>query len=52
MGAGLCLLLSREFLDDSSFLHKKRTLYPKEAEGLGGKVDMHMTVIRDVKIGP
>jgi len=52
MGAGLCLLLNREFIDDSSFLDKKRVLYPKEAEGLGGKVDMHMTVIRDIKIGP
>lgn len=52
IGAGLCILLSREFVEDSSFLHRKRVLYVKEAEGLGGSVDMHLTVIREVKVGP
>lgn len=52
MGAGLCLMLSREFVDDSSFIGKKRKLWPKEAEGLGGKVDMELTVIKEVKLGP
>lgn len=27
-------------------------MYAKEAEGLGGKVDMAMTVIKEVKLGP
>ncbi|MBN8666319.1 MAG: aspartyl protease family protein [Chitinophagales bacterium] len=52
IGAGLCLLLSREFVEDSSFLHRKRVLYVKEAEGLGGSVDMHLTVTKEIKIGP
>lgn len=52
IGAGLCLLLSREFVEDSSFLHRKRVLYVKEAEGLGGSVDMHLTVSKEIKIGP
>lgn len=52
IGAGLCVMLSKDFIEDSSFLNKKRTLYAKEAEGVGGKVDMHMTVIREVKLGP
>ena len=52
IGAGLCLMLNKEFIEDSSFLSNKRTLYAKEAEGVGGKVDMHMTVIKEVKIGP
>jgi len=52
MGAGLCLMLSSDFLKDSSLLSSKRKLYAKEAEGLGGKVDMHATVIKEVKVGP
>ena len=27
-------------------------MYAKEAEGVGGKVDMHMTVIKEARIGP
>lgn len=52
MGAGLCMLLTEDFLKDSMLLHKKRKLYVKEAEGLGGKIDMHTTVIKEVKLGP
>jgi len=52
MGAGLNMMLSTDFLKDSSLLEKKRKLYAKEAEGLGGKVDMAMTVIKEVKLGP
>jgi hypothetical protein len=52
MGAGLIMMLSTDFIRDSAFLGKKRKLYAKEAEGLGGKIDMHMTVIREVKLGP
>lgn len=52
MGAGLNMMLSTDFLKDSMLLHKKRKLYAKQAEGLGGKIDMHMTVIKEVKLGP
>jgi hypothetical protein len=52
IGAALCLLLSKDFIEDSTFLDKRRKLYVKEAEGLGGKVDMHITVSRELKIGP
>ena len=52
IGAGLCLMLNEDFLEDSNFLDKKRVLYAKEAEGVGGKVDMHMTVIKEMRIGP
>ena len=52
MGAGLNMMLSTDFLKDSSLLDKKRKLYAKQAEGLGGKIDMHMTVIKEVKLGP
>jgi hypothetical protein len=52
MGAGLCMLYSKEFVSDSNFMDKKRKKYIKQGEGLGGKIDMELTVIREVKIGP
>lgn len=51
-GAGLTFLLSRDFVEDSLFLKKKRRFYPTQAEGLGGKRLMDITVINEVKIGP
>ena len=52
LGAGLNMMLSTDFLKDSSLLDKKRKMYTKEAEGLGGKIDMQMTVIKEIKLGP
>lgn len=52
MGAGLCLLLTTDFVNDSALIKTKRKRYVKEAEGLGGKIDMQVTVIREVKLGP
>lgn len=52
MGAGLNMMLSSDFVKDSALLSRKRRLFTKQAEGLGGKVDMQMTVIREVKLGP
>jgi hypothetical protein len=52
IGAGLCIMFNKEFVDDSNFINRKRVLYPKEAEGVGGKIDMNMTVIKEVRIGP
>jgi hypothetical protein len=52
IGAGVCMMLSRDFVSDSAFLHKKRKLLTKEGEGVGGKIDMHVTIIKEVKLGP
>jgi len=52
IGAALCLLLTRDFVTDSAFLDKKRKLYVKEAEGVGGKVDMNITIVKELKFGP
>lgn len=52
LGAGLCLMLSTDFIKDSNLLHRKRKLHVKQAEGLGGKIDMHITAIKEFKIGP
>ena len=51
-GAGLCFLLSQDFVDDSLVLKKGRKIYPTQAEGLGGKKLMSLTVLKEVKIGP
>ncbi len=52
IGAGVCMMLSTDFVADSSLLHRKRKLWAKEGEGVGGKIDMHLTVIKEVKLGP
>ena len=52
MGAGLNVLFNRDFIKDSSFLRADRKLYVKEAEGLGGKIDMYVTTIKELKLGP
>ncbi|MBI3139067.1 MAG: aspartyl protease family protein [Sphingobacteriales bacterium] len=52
MGAGLCMLLSREFVEDSAFFSRKRKRFVKEGEGLGGKIDMELTVLKEIRVGP
>lgn len=52
MGAGVCFMFSKDFITDSQFIRKKRKLWVKEGEGVGGKIDMLATVINEVKLGP
>jgi len=52
IGAGLCLLLSSDFVSDSSLLNSKKRPYQTQAEGLGGKATMKVTTIKDFKLGP
>jgi hypothetical protein len=51
-GAGLCLLMSSDFAKDSAVFKKKRKMYATIAEGLGGKTDMYLSVVKDLKVGP
>jgi hypothetical protein len=51
-GAGMCLLLSADFVSDSVFIKPKRKWYATQAEGLGGKASMKQGVIKSVQIGP
>jgi hypothetical protein len=51
-GAGLCVLLNDDFVQDSSLIRAKRKKYPTEAEGLGGKKAMTLTVVKEVRVGP
>lgn len=50
-GAGLCMLLSEDFIADSALLNKKYKRYQTQTEGLGGKKTMDFTVIKQVQIG-
>ncbi|MET3875253.1 MULTISPECIES: aspartyl protease family protein [Chitinophaga] len=54
-GAGMCLLLSSQFVNDSSVLQGKRRRAKKiiqtEAQGLGGKMTMSLTTVNEFRIG-
>lgn len=51
-GAGLSLLLTDEFVGDSSIFSKKKKVYDTQAEGLGGKTYMRLTTVKDFRLGP
>lgn len=51
-GAGMCLLLSQDFVADSPFIKTRRKWYATQAEGLGGKAHMKQGVIKMVRVGP
>jgi len=51
-GAGLSFLLSKDFVQDSLVLRSKRKQLPIDAQGMGGKKRMMITVIKEVKLGP
>lgn len=51
-GAGMCLLMSSDFVKDSNFVNTKRKWYATQAEGLGGKAPMKQGVVKQMKLGP
>ena len=51
-GAGMCLLLSSDFVEDSNFVSPRRKWYATQAEGLGGKAPMKQGVLKMMKLGP
>ena len=51
-GAGLCTLLSTDFISDSSLLDVHRKIFSTQAQGLGGKANMQLTTIKEVRLGP
>ena len=50
-GAGLCFLLSEQFVKDSSILMSKRKPLYTQAEGMGGKLQMRLTVVKMLQVG-
>jgi hypothetical protein len=51
-GAGLCLLMSKDFVEDSDIIKKTRPIYTTQAEGLGGKKVMQLTIVKEIRVGP
>ncbi len=51
-GAGLCFLLSEDYASDSMVISPKKKLFLTQAEGLGGKTQMYLTTVKEVRIGP
>ena len=51
-GAGLCFLLSEQYASDSNILYSRRKPVVTQAEGMGGRLQMRLTVVKEVKIGP
>ncbi len=52
-GAGLNFLLSESYLNDSAVLRKRRkSPVVTQAEGVGGKMSMRLTTIKELKVGP
>ena len=51
-GAGLCMLLSSDFVSDSSLLDPRKKTFATQAEGLGGKANMRLTTLKELRLGP
>ncbi len=51
-GAGLCILITEQFLKDNNIILKRRKPVSTQVQGLGGKKLMRLTVVKSVKIGP
>jgi hypothetical protein len=51
-GAGLCLLLTTDFLADSAIFNKYKKPLPTQAQGLGGKANMEITTLKEFRLGP
>jgi hypothetical protein len=50
-GAGMCIMFSEKFVNDSAFLGKNKKIVSTQVEGLAGKITMKLTSIKKVKIG-
>jgi hypothetical protein len=50
-GAGLCLLLSQMVVKDSALFGAQKKIYHTIAEGIGGKAEMGVTIIKKFRIG-
>lgn len=52
-GAGLNFLLSDRYINDSAVLRRKRKPpVVTQAEGVGGKMSMRLTTVKEIKVGP
>jgi hypothetical protein len=52
LGAGLNLLFSRRYVQSSGLLDNTRKRWIKSGEGIGGRIEMELTTMRQLRIGP
>ena len=52
LGAGLNLLFSKRYAQESGVLDLQRKRWVKSGEGIGGRIDMELTTLRSARIGP
>ncbi len=51
-GAGLCFLVTEQYAKDSAVLLPKRKPLVTQAEGMVGRIQMRLTVVKELKLGP
>lgn len=51
-GAGLCLLITEQYLKEHNILLPRRRPVATQVQGLGGKKIMRLTVVKSLKFGP
>ena len=52
IGAGLNLLFSERFAQEAGVLDKTRKSWITSGEGIGGQIELRLTVMRSIRIGP
>lgn len=52
LGAGLNVLFSQRYVKESGVLDNGRKRWLKSGEGIGGRIEMELTTMRQVRIGP
>jgi hypothetical protein len=52
LGAGLNLLFPRRYVQSSGLLDNTRKRWIKSGEGIGGRIEMELTTMRQLRIGP
>lgn len=50
-GAGMCIMFSQQFIDDSVLISKKRKVVSTQVEGLVGKINMKLSTLNRISIG-
>ncbi|MFN8265080.1 MAG: aspartyl protease family protein [Chitinophagaceae bacterium] len=50
-GAGLCVMLSEQFMKDSAFAKPNRQVVTTQVEGMVGKITMQLSVMKKMKLG-
>lgn len=50
-GAGLNFLVNQGYYDDSAAMDKSRAVFLTQAEGIGGKMKMYLSTVKQIRLG-